>query len=245
MTLVLISLGLSLIITTFGIFSNDDDKSKPEVLEDAPKGKLKLWLEKHSLTKKNLLLFGLNMAALVVSFIMIQGEAKENVALKASIDDSKELLKSANSKLSNQQEQIFAGFEKLKKQIERQGNQTSAISGTLTSLTENIEAYSSSSKNLMSSLNQSLTVKDVGTKSKSIPGFSIPVGEKSALTIDSKNQIAVYSETSRYSYFILNGKRQKLYPAQELPIIDENGIERILVYNGVINEKHNFTIKSK
>ncbi|HLT52978.1 MAG TPA: hypothetical protein VKZ97_03785 [Flavobacteriaceae bacterium] len=243
MTLVLISLGLSLIITTFGIFSNDDDKSKPEVLEDAAKSKLKLWLEKHSLTKKNLLLFGLNMAALVVSFIMIQDEAKENVALKASIDDSKELLKSANTKLNSQQEQIFAGFEKLKKQIERQGNQTSAISGTLTSLTENIGAFSSDSKDLFNSLDRTLTVKRVAPVNKS--DILIPVGQTSAVTIDSKNQIALSRELETSAYFVLNGKRYKMYPAQERLFVDENGVEQLLVYHGVKNNAHNFTIKPK
>ncbi len=244
MKLVLFSLGLSLIITTIGIFFDEDKKSNDTTPDEEGK-KSKFIFNKSSLTTKNILLFAVNVAALVVSYIMIQTEANENDDLKKNISQSKSLLNEANEKLNNQQAQIFSGFEKLKKQLDRQGSKTNAISNSISELTENIEAYSSSSKNLMSSLNRSLTIKDVGTKAKLIPEFSIPVGEKSALTIDGKNQIAVYSETSRYSYFILNGKRQKLYPAQEILFIDENGIEQILVYHGVINEKHNFTIKSK
>ncbi|MEZ4802351.1 MAG: hypothetical protein R2797_06225 [Gelidibacter sp.] len=256
MSLVIISLILSLIITSFGIFSNEDNKTtvngvtgkSSEPVQDEKKGKFRLWCERKGLNKKNLILLGVNILALGVSYLMIHKEAEENDVLQKNIEDSKMLIKTANDRLSDQQKEIFDGFKMLERQLKQQGSETSAISGTLAQLTNDIKTYSSESKGLINSLNKTLTSEsaksNVGDVVKS--GFSIPVGGKSAVIIDAQNQVAItYESKTNYIKIILNGRAYNLRPAQERPFTDENGVDKLLVYQGISNGQHHFTIKSK
>lgn len=239
MTLVIISLAISFIITIIGIVYKDkEDETSLKPVSKQPFLKRIL----NNPKSRNVILILLNLLFLSITYWMVKDDSKQSAQLKSAVNESKQLLQDANVKMSKQADIIVNGFADLKGQISRQGMLTGNIDKSIRSLTVGIETYTKESKELFSSLNQSLTSNNKNDFYSTPTTISIPRGYTNAFEIDAQNFIAVIREQGNNVIITHNGRTITARPAAPHRFIDVQGNQKHFVYNGIINDKYEFTI---
>lgn len=237
MILLVISLILSFVITVFGIVFKDDKGVVP-----SGSGIVKRIFSNTKL--RNGILILLNFLFLFVSFKTVKNEMKEGDRLKSSVAESKKLLEEANVKMTKQSDLIISGFTDLKNQMQKQGVLSGNIDKRISTLALGIETYTSESQNLFSNLNQSLSTKTQREFFTSENSFYIPSGHKNTIKIDSKNFIALISDDEEV-LVQLNTRKYIAKPAVPIHFYDENRNLKYIVYNGRVENKHEFSLVTR
>jgi hypothetical protein len=239
MTLVIISLVISFIITILGIVYKDKDGDTPLKAGVKQPFLKRLFINPKS---RNAILILLNFLFLFITYWMIKDDSKESAQLKTAVNESKQLLQDANLKMTKQADIIVNGFADLKGQISQQGMLSGNIDRSIRSLTVGIETYTNESKELFSSLNQSLTSKSKGEFFTTPSIVSIPRGHKNSVEIDAQNFIAVVKELDNNLRVTHNGRTFVARPAVPYRYTDAQGNQKHFVYNGIVNDKYEFTL---
>lgn len=237
MVLLLISLALSFVITVIGIYFKDDEKVAKE-------GTKKTLLANPKI--RNVILILLNLVFLGVSFLMVKSDMKESDTLKVSVTETKKLLAEANDKMTKQSDVIVKGFADLKGQLSRQGVLSGGVDSRIKSLTVGIENYTNESRDLFSSLNQSLSAKTNNEFFVGSNKIEIPIGYSNTIALDTKNHLAIVGEENGVVTIRLNGLQRKLRPS-EIAFFETDVKRKYknLVYNGRVDDKVEFTITDR
>ncbi|MFT3794839.1 hypothetical protein [Flavobacterium sp.] len=179
----------------------------------------------------------------VITYFIAKDDATKNDKLQADVERSNLLLQSADDQIKSQSKTISAGFSTLTSQISRECN-NKAVLNSVKNLEANVQRLTNNSENLIS---EALGLND----RQGFPGknrdFYIELGNKNAVVIDTKNQLAVSSaapDENNKVTIIINGWKRGLAPGEQLHFADDQGNRAYLVYKGLYDKKMVFFVKN-
>lgn len=188
--------------------------------------------------KHKIILFGLIVGGLALTYILTYKNAAENEKYRLAEKESQDILKQANQKISQQSIAINEGFAKLNAQFMSSGINNAAFLSSFTSLQKQVGQFTTDSKDYITKVMS--VADDNGLMNETIDknSLKIPLGDGNARFIDGKNQLAVRNENPDRNgriQVVLNGNTSLLAPADRVQYKNEFDRLCYLVYEGQKN----------